>query len=160
VAKRLDERAATRSGDKPRLEKYPAAKLLLVDTGPLVAYFDKSEANHEWAVQELSGRRFARVQTSQAVIAETWHLLGRTRNGRDAVLALIEDGLIEVRFDLEKEAASLRTMIRRYRNVPMSLADASLVRLAEIHRAPVCTLDSDFKIYRLLGRTPLDVICP
>jgi uncharacterized protein len=98
--------------------------------------------------------------TCQSVLAESWHLLGRARHGRDALLSMVEDRLIEVKFDVEKEAAQLRQLIRRYSNVPMSLADASLVRLAEIHKAPVCTLDSDFKVYRLFGRTPLDVICP
>jgi uncharacterized protein len=50
--------------------------------------------------------------------------------------------------------------MERYRNVPMSLADACLVRLAEIHRLPVCTLDSDFAVYRIGRRTPLTLITP
>jgi hypothetical protein len=50
--------------------------------------------------------------------------------------------------------------MRRYANVPMSLADACLVRLAELTRLPICTLDSDFGIYRAHGRRTLELITP
>lgn len=136
--------------------------MLLIDTGPLVAYFDESENHHHWAVDVLS-RTEARAVTSQPVLAEVWHLLGRcgrARDARDALLSLIEDRLLEIDFDLTRDVTKVRQLIRRYANVPMSLADASMVRLAEEHRAPVCTLDSDFRIYRIRGRTPLDVVCP
>lgn len=134
-------------------------KILLIDTGPLVAYFDESERHHEWAVDVLSEIE-ARAMTSQPVVAEVWHLLGRAGRGQDALLSLIADGLLEIDFDLPREVTKVRQLIRRYANVPMSLADASMVRLAEVHRAPVCTLDSDFRIYRLRGRAPIDIIAP
>lgn len=52
-------------------------------------------------------------------------------------------------------------MIRRYSDVPMSLADGCLVRLAELHpQSQVFTLDSDFSVYRKNGRKVIDVLTP
>lgn len=59
-------------------------------------------------------------------------------------------------FTLPKETRAVRALWSRYANVPMSLADACVVRIAELHaRAVVCTLDSDFAIYRKAMKTPL-----
>jgi predicted nucleic acid-binding protein len=55
---------------------------------------------------------------------------------------------------------TLRESMDRYANVPMSLADACLVRMAEMTGLPICTLDTDFAIYRVHGRRPLDLITP
>jgi predicted nucleic acid-binding protein len=64
-------------------------------------------------------------------------------------------------FDVEEEGSDLRTLMRRYRDRPMSLADACLVRLAELHRnATVFTLDSDFRIYRRHGNKVIPLLIP
>jgi uncharacterized protein len=57
-------------------------------------------------------------------------------------------------------AAAVQALMERYANVPMSLADACLVRLAEMTRLPICTLDSDFAVYRAHGRRGLALIMP
>jgi predicted nucleic acid-binding protein len=59
---------------------------------------------------------------------------------------------------LDDEAGAITGLMQRYRNLPMSLADACLVRLAKISGLPICTLDSDFMIYRGHRRAALDVI--
>jgi predicted nucleic acid-binding protein len=61
---------------------------------------------------------------------------------------------------LEREMAAIRVLMQRYANVPMSLADACLVRLAEMTDLPICTLDRDFAIYRANQRRPLTLITP
>ena len=61
---------------------------------------------------------------------------------------------------LSPEADALHALMNRYRNVPMSLADACLVRLAEIYDLPICTLDSDFATYRARGHRRLVLITP
>ena len=61
---------------------------------------------------------------------------------------------------LDREMAAIRALMERYANVPMSLADACLVRLAEITLLPICTLDGDFAIYRAHGRRALRLISP
>jgi predicted nucleic acid-binding protein len=76
------------------------------------------------------------------------------RQGRDpdALFVLLERGVIRIALAVQDELADLRALMRHYRNRPMSLADACLVRLSEIHAsAEVLTLDSDFRNYRRHG---------
>lgn len=85
------------------------------------------------------------------------------REGRDAdpLFALLERGVIRVALDVQEEQADLRALMRRYRNRPMSLADACLVRLSELETAAeVFTLDSDFRIYRRHGNKVIPVLMP
>ena len=64
-------------------------------------------------------------------------------------------------FDLDAEIQAVAALMDRYANVPMSLADACLVRMAELHaNSRILTLDGDFRIYRKNGREPLDAVLP
>lgn len=133
---------------------------VIVDAGPLVAYFDRDAAEHDW-VRRQASRLEPGWLTSEAVLGEAAHLLRRARIPADELLELVEKRLILVPFQLEKEAGALRRLVRRYRNVPMSLADASLVRLAELYeQSLVFTLDSDFTVYRRFDRRPIPVLMP
>jgi predicted nucleic acid-binding protein len=131
----------------------------LLDTGPLVAYFIRSEANHAWAVETFKQLRRPAL-TCEAVIAEACFLLGRRNIPPARVVTFLRRGDLEIGLGLGDEAGPVLGLIERYANVPMSLADACLVRLAEMTGLPVCTLDSDFMIYRAHGRTALDLISP
>ena len=87
--------------------------------------------------------------TCEPVLTEAAFLLQREGCGADALFVLLERGVIRIALDVQQEQVHLRALMHRYRNRPMSLADACLVRLAEIHPAgEVFTLDSDFRIYR------------
>lgn len=69
--------------------------------------------------------------------------------------------MIRIGLSVEAEQADLRALMHRYRNRPMSLADACLVRLSEIHMtAEVFTLDSDFRFYRRHGNRVIPVLMP
>jgi predicted nucleic acid-binding protein len=69
--------------------------------------------------------------------------------------------VLNIAFSIETELAPLRQLMRRYRDQAMSLADACLVRLAELHDKPrVWTLDSDFRVYRRLGRLVIPTLTP
>jgi uncharacterized protein len=135
------------------------SKILILDTGPLVAFIDASERNHEWATGVMA-ETYGRIVTCEAVIAEAWHLLRRIPIARQAVLDLLSQKLLEIDFDLAAEIRTVQQLAVRYKNVPMSLADACLVRMSEIHNAPICTLDSDFRIYRRFTRRQIEVIVP
>jgi predicted nucleic acid-binding protein len=83
------------------------------------------------------------------VLTEAAFLLKREGRDADGLFELLERGVIRVALELQKERADLRALMHRYRKRPMSLADACLVRLSEIHAdGEVFTLDSDFRIYR------------
>ena len=133
---------------------------VIVDTSALVASIDQSERHHEWVVQQLEQIE-PPLLTCEAVVSETWFLLGRVRGAREAFLPYLEQGQVQVVFSLESELASVLTIMKRYESVPASLADAELVRMAELYpRSSVFTLDSDFQIYRKYRDTPIPLIFP
>ena len=78
-----------------------------------------------------------------------------------AVIQLVERGVLTVAQLFDSESASIGRMMRRYENVPMSLADACLVRLVELtSQSTLFTLDSDFAIYRQKGRRLIPLLAP
>lgn len=85
------------------------------------------------------------------------------RSGFDPSLALhfIERKVVKLPFVLQEQIGSLRSLFKRYENVPASLADAALIRLAEINDSPLLlTTDGDFHIYRRHGRQTIPLISP
>lgn len=133
---------------------------VIVDTGPIVALLNARDAHHAWARETFASLQ-PPLLTCEAVMAETCHLLRRLHGGTAAALSLLTSGAIEIRFSLPSEVAKVLELIERYASVPMSLADASLVRMAELDtRAQIVTLDGDFRIYRRGGRQALRLLLP
>jgi len=133
---------------------------VIVDTGPLVAYLNKRDNWHDWAVSRMAEIE-SPLETCEAVLAEAAFLLRADVRGADALLEMLERGLLVCRFRVDEEAEHLRRLMKRYADVPMSLADACIVRLTEQRRqAKVLTLDSDFRRYRRLGRQVIPLIAP
>lgn len=99
--------------------------------------------------------------TCEPVLTEAAFLLRRDGRDADAVFALLERGVIRIGIGVQDQQADLRALMRRYRNRSMSLADACLVRLSEMHAtAEVLTLDGDFRIYRRHGNKVIPVRMP
>ncbi|MFN6487461.1 MULTISPECIES: hypothetical protein [unclassified Nostoc] len=74
-------------------------------------------------------------------------------------MSLLDTGLIQIPFRLSDEIGTVRELLKRYQNVPMSLADACLVRMSElINGSSVLTLDSDFRVYRKNKNEMIDLI--
>lgn len=136
------------------------SRAAIADTGPLVAFLDRAERHHAWAaarVRELA----APLLVCEPVLAEAMYLLADLPKAQDALFGLIENGALRVAFQVEEHVPALRALHRKYRDRPMSLADACIVRMAELfEQHQVMTLDSDFSIYRKHGREPLDLIQP
>jgi len=132
---------------------------VLLDTGPLVAYFCPTERHHDWAVRQFAS--FASpVLTCEPVLTESCFLLARAGVPPARVLAKLRQGALRIGIAVDKEVDALVALMQRYANLPMSLADACMVRLAEIRPGPLCTLDGDFRVYRRNGRAPLELIVP
>jgi predicted nucleic acid-binding protein len=133
---------------------------VILDTGPLVAYLWETEPRHGWAVEQIA----ALVDppfTCEPVLTETFFLLGRVPGGRERLFDLLSSEAVVVDFAISLHIRALDLLIRKYRDLPMSLADACLVRMAEQRRgAAVLTLDRHFSIYRLHGRQPIPTIMP
>jgi predicted nucleic acid-binding protein len=133
---------------------------VILDTGPLVAYLHRDDGHHAWAKKQFAAMPVPMV-TCEAVLSEACFLLRDLRGGTDAVFELLESGAVAVAFRLQEQRAALRPLLARYADVPMSLADACLVRMAEIHpRATVFTIDGDFRIYRKHGREAIPLLMP
>jgi predicted nucleic acid-binding protein len=89
------------------------------------------------------------------------YLLARHPRAQDSLFELIENGALNVALRIEEHVGALRKLLQKYRDTPTSLADACIVRMAEIRmRHAVLTLDSDFSVYRKHGRGPLTLIHP
>lgn len=133
---------------------------VLLDTGPLVAFLNRREQHHEWARREF-GSAPPPLLTCEAVLTEACWLVRGISGGVEAVMELVERGIVKAPFRLDTDAGRVQRLMERYRSLPMSLADACLVRMAEAHAgAKVMTLDKQFRIYRLSNRCVVPVIMP
>ena len=132
----------------------------LLDTGPLVSFLASGLAHHKWTVDQWKLFR-PPLFTCEPVLTEAAFLLKREGCDTDPLFALLDRGVIRIGLAIQEQRADLRALMRRYRNRPMSMADACMVRLSEIHAAgEVLTLDSDFRIYRRHGNKVIPVRMP
>jgi predicted nucleic acid-binding protein len=135
----------------------PAA---IVDTGPLVALFDRAEQHHRWVAERME-ELDAPLLVCEPVLTEAMYLLGDYSKAQDTMLASVHNGAFEIALQIDDHVDALRKLLQTYRDVPMSLADACVVRMAEIYdKHAVLTLDSDFFVYRKHGRGSLALIHP
>ena len=133
---------------------------MILDTGPLVAALDGSERHHAWVTDQLQSIKPPLI-TNEAVITEALYLLRKNIAGIRKINDYLGLGVIEVQFSLKDHFREVFRLIKKYPNIPMSLADACLVRMSEIiPESHVFTLDSDFRIYRQLNRRIIPVILP
>jgi predicted nucleic acid-binding protein len=133
---------------------------VLLDTGPLVAYLDRREEHHAWAVEQFAALS-APLFTCEAVLSEACFLLRQQEAAIQKIGEFLRQGameLIPVGTDTQPDIFSL---MHKYRQVPMAYADACLLWLAEtLGDCHVFTTDSDFAIYRLPRARPLQLISP
>jgi predicted nucleic acid-binding protein len=130
----------------------------IVDVGPLLAFLDPRDNNHQ-AVTEVIGDLPMPLLTVESVLSELSFLLRRDGRPMIGSTLLVSRGMVEIVPILPQHTARIAELMECYAKVPMSFADAALVKLSEIHpSSPVFTLDSDFAIYRRFTRDPLPLI--
>jgi predicted nucleic acid-binding protein len=133
---------------------------IILDTGPLVALLNRRDRHHAWSRDVLDGIE-PPLFTCDPVLSEACFLLQELPGGPDAVLELVSRGIIRSDFRVSSEASALRALMKKYEDVPMSLADASLVRMTELDsKSVVLTLDGDFRVYRRNRRQVVPTISP
>jgi len=131
---------------------------VLVDAGFLVALLSRRDAHHGWAAAHSPGHP-PPWRTCDAVLSEAFHLLG-TRGGA-ALAALLKRRAVVIGFDLGEQMEPVLMLMGKYAGVPMSLADACLVRMSETLPDPLLlTTDTDFRIYRRHGRQAIPTVLP
>jgi predicted nucleic acid-binding protein len=122
---------------------------VLVDTGPLVALLDRSDPGHVACQETLRSLNDSMV-TVWPVITEAMYMLRAYWQAQEALWEMIEIGAVEILQLGIDDVPRMKELMRKYRDLPMDLADAALVRAAERERLRrIFTLDRrDFQIYR------------
>ncbi|MCW1886218.1 hypothetical protein OKA04_15885 [Luteolibacter flavescens] len=129
----------------------------IADTGLLVAFANRSDAYHSWAVG-IAEQVTEPLLTCEAVLAETaFHL-----RSVSITLEMIADGLITLAFDCGSNLQRLEELAKSYSDLRPDLADLCLIRMSELYpRHSVITVDrTDFSIYRRNTREAIPLICP
>jgi predicted nucleic acid-binding protein len=134
------------------------AASVLVDTGFLVALLSRRDRNHQWAAGQAA-KQPPPWMTCEAVLSEALHLLGS--KGNSGLIALLRRRAVVCAFRLGEDAEAVLKLIEKYENMPMSLADACLVRMTEILDDPLLlTTDGDFRVYRRHSRQTVPSVMP
>ena len=130
----------------------------LVDAGFLVALLSRRDANHPWAATQAA--YFPPPwMTCEAVLSEAFHLLGE--RGTQGLSSLLRRDALVVSYRLAEDIDAVLKLLEKYSDVPMSLADACLVRMTETLNDPtLLTMDADFRIYRRHGRQVIPCVLP
>lgn len=131
----------------------------ICDTGPLVAYLNRNDPYHAWAVALMKQVR-SPMLTTEPVLTEAAYFLLADRVDVDPLFQMLERGAIRLDLQIAEHWPRLRTLMARYRQ--MDLADASIVVLSERHaRSQVLTVDrTDFAVYRRNDRQVIDFVAP
>jgi predicted nucleic acid-binding protein len=134
------------------------ARNVLVDAGFLVGLLSRRDSHHQWAVRQARDHA-PPWRTCEAVLSEAFHLLGT--GGTPGLSELLRRRALIAVFELDNDLESVLRLLHKYANVPMSLADACLVRMTETLTDPIIlTTDSDFRVYRRHSRQVVPCMMP
>ena len=133
-------------------------KPVLLDAGFIVALLDRSESLHKTCARTIREVQ-APLVTCEAVITESCYLLRNLSGASEAVIENIAAGIFQVAFQLSRETAAVRQLLRKYKDRKIDFADACLIRLADqFGTADILTLDRDFAVYRWGKNKPFRVL--
>ena len=134
------------------------ARIVLVDAGFVVALLSSRDAHHQWAATQAPHLAPPWL-TCEAALSEAFHLLGV--RGAPGLGAMLRRRALVVAFELAENVEPVTKLIEKYSDVPMSLADACLVRMTETLANPIIlTTDKDFRVYRRHGRQVVPCMTP
>jgi uncharacterized protein len=135
-------------------------KPVLLDASVMVALLQRTAQRHDECVAEISGLQRSLV-TCEAALSESCFLLRRFPGAAEALIANVASGVFEVPFVFARSAASVRALMRKYRDVPASFADACLIQMAdELDTGEILTLDSNFLTYRWRRNRHFELLIP
>ena len=130
----------------------------LVDAGFLVALLSRRDGNHRWAAAQAP-RLPPPWMTCEAVLSEASHLLGGY--GTRSLASLLRRGALVCGCRFADDMDAVFKLLEKYAGVPMSFADACLVRMTETLNDPMLlTTDADFRIYRRHARQIIPCVLP
>lgn len=130
-------------------------KNTLIDSGVIIALFDKSDKYHQKSLEFLKAFK-GELITSWAVLTEVSHILDFNLQVQIDFLKWVELGGVSVYDIPQNEIANIRVMMEKYLDIPMDLADATLMYIANKENIKnIVSIDSDFDIYRTLKKQSL-----
>lgn len=133
---------------------------VIVDTGPIVALLVPGDQHHAWAREQWTKLK-PPLLSCEAVLSEAQHIISRLGGEPQKVLEFVHRGLLDITFQAGPETKRLIALQRSYADLPMSFADACLVRMSELASRPrVMTTDSDFLVYRRNRRQVIPLLAP
>jgi predicted nucleic acid-binding protein len=133
-------------------------KATLLDSGVIVALLDRDERHHVQCVETVSDL-IGPLLTCEAAIAEACYLLRGTFGAPEAIIKNVANGVFQTPVRLMDRANAVEKLLRKYRDVPMALADACLVDLADqMDTGQILTLDRGFEIYRWRSRRKFELL--
>jgi predicted nucleic acid-binding protein len=129
----------------------------IADSGFLIAALDDRDAFHSWA-RPILEREEPPWLVCEPVLLEVAVSIGTA----EPLLEMLEMGDLELEFELKKNLTEVRGLLKKYRDQPMDLADAAVVRMSELfEHCLVYTVDrKDFSVYRRHSRKPIPCIFP
>ena len=127
-------------------------KTILIDSGPLIALFDRDDKYHTASVEFIKNNHYQLI-TTLASITETLHLLDFNRNAQTDFLGWVSAGALHIEPIRTEDLLKINELIIKYSDLPMDFADACLVFLAEkLNINEIATIDRDFDVYRIKGK--------
>lgn len=131
---------------------------ILIDSGPLIALFDSSDKYHQKSVEFIKSNRFLLI-TTIASVTETLHLLDFNKNAQLDFIEWVYRGGVEIANIINPDFERIKKLTEKYSDLPMDFADSCLVLLAEkMGINTIVTIDRDFSIYRIKGKTAFKTI--
>lgn len=131
---------------------------ILIDSGPLIALFDRNDKYHLASVEFIKSNN-SELVTTLASITETLHLLDFNRNAQIDFLSWVNAGAVTLEAITSIDLQRIKELTIKYSDLPMDFADACLVFLAEkLEISTVATIDRDFDVYRLKGKKPFTIL--
>ena len=132
----------------------------IIDVGPVVAFLDRDEKHHRWVVEQLKNLE-PPLLVCESVLTESMFLLRRLPAAQRALFDQLENGAMAIQFSLAENMSSVKALLIKYADRPISLTDACIVRMSELNAGHcVFTMDSDFHVYRKHGRESIRLIYP
>ncbi len=132
---------------------------VLIDTGAMLALVDEDDRWHSACVETFSHVRLP-LLTSEAVLTEYFHLLGKNSRYLASAWRLVRSGAVTLASISDGDLPEINFLMERYADRPMDFADAALVHLAHRERiSTVFTIDfADFQTYRIAGKRRFRIV--
>lgn len=128
----------------------------IADTGFIVAFRNRTDEHHAWAL-DIARRVTEPLLTCESVLSEAAFHIGSSKD----VLLLVEDGLVQVAFDLNTSLRQIEDLATRYADRHPDLSDLCLIRMSELFpRHTIITVDDDFRVYRRNKREAIPLLSP